>query len=219
MPKMPPLLDTGVYIIRCLKNKKVYVGSAAKSLKRRIWWHQGRLRTGVHYNAHLQRAWDKYGEEAFEFEVVERCHPDRCLEREQHWINSLGACDRKKGFNVCPTAGNCFGKRNSEQVRKRMSDSAKLRHKNYRHPWVGRKHTEETRAKMSATHRGGKLIAKETRAKIAAVKRAQSLRRIPEDSRVEIRSRYIPRDAKNGLTVLAKEFNVSSTVIRNILDE
>ena len=60
----------GIYKIINLQNNKFYVGSAVDftARKRRHWWA---LRSQRHANKHLQAAWNKYGEEAFKFVIVE----------------------------------------------------------------------------------------------------------------------------------------------------
>ena len=65
-----------IYQIRNKINDKCYIGSAVKILDR--WWlHKKMLRNGNHHSVKLQRAWDKYGENNFAFE-----HLNRGLERE-----------------------------------------------------------------------------------------------------------------------------------------
>ncbi len=64
-------LRTGVYCIRNGQNGKVYVGSTSRSLTGRQKDHLNNLRGDRHINRHLQHAWNKYGEEAFTFEVLE----------------------------------------------------------------------------------------------------------------------------------------------------
>ena len=56
---------SGIYIIRNLINGNVYIGSAVRidSRKRQ---HLHKLRSGKHENGHLQKAWNKYGEDSFE---------------------------------------------------------------------------------------------------------------------------------------------------------
>lgn len=63
---------SGVYIITNLINKKIYVGSSI-NIKLRWANHKSDLRRGTHRNKHLQRAWNKYGEENFNFKILEEC--------------------------------------------------------------------------------------------------------------------------------------------------
>lgn len=60
---------SGVYRIACHRNGKVYVGRAL-NIQKRWTRHRWELRHSTHRNSHLQRAWDKYGETAFTFEVA-----------------------------------------------------------------------------------------------------------------------------------------------------
>src|SRR4051794_5001336 len=65
---------SGIYAIRCKPTGKVYVGSAARITKR---WndHRQSLASGKHHSVLLQRAWEKYGPDAFEFTVLAYCAP------------------------------------------------------------------------------------------------------------------------------------------------
>jgi hypothetical protein len=62
--------DGGIYRISG-PGGKVYIGSS-EDVPFRWNRHQTLLRAGRHHNNILQRAWDKHGEDAFTFEVVER---------------------------------------------------------------------------------------------------------------------------------------------------
>ena len=76
----------GIYKIINVVNNKFYVGSAV-DFKRRKTRHFSELRTGKHNNRHLQAAWDKYGEQAFVFVVVEELPDDaELLAAENVWL-------------------------------------------------------------------------------------------------------------------------------------
>jgi hypothetical protein len=66
--------------------------------------HRRRLRRDAHVNKHLQQAWIRYGEENFEFIVVEYVKRPCLLRAEQLWIDKTQCTDRKIGFNICPFA-------------------------------------------------------------------------------------------------------------------
>jgi group I intron endonuclease len=58
-----------IYTITNKVSGKVYVGQAVDYNKR--WWkHRSELRGNYHKNQHLQRSYNKHGEEAFEYAVV-----------------------------------------------------------------------------------------------------------------------------------------------------
>ena len=65
----------GVYRIVNRTNGKFYVGSS-KRMGRRAWTHLNHLRSGKHHCIALQRAFDKYGETAFRFEIFCTCDSD-----------------------------------------------------------------------------------------------------------------------------------------------
>lgn len=59
-----------IYRITNMINNKYYIGSA-ESFARREWQHKYKLKRGEHTNPHLQASWNKYGEDAFVFEILE----------------------------------------------------------------------------------------------------------------------------------------------------
>ncbi|MDQ3684416.1 MAG: GIY-YIG nuclease family protein [Acidobacteriota bacterium] len=95
---------SGVYRILCIPTGKIYIGSAV-DLRARWGTHRRSLRRGTHYNFHLQRAWDKYGETNFEFSVMELMGTSDLLRAEQTWIDRTGCADGKTGFNISNVAG------------------------------------------------------------------------------------------------------------------
>lgn len=60
----------GVYKITCTKNGKMYIGQSC-SYPRRWNNHKSALRTKTHRNGALQADYDRYGMDAFEFEVLQ----------------------------------------------------------------------------------------------------------------------------------------------------
>lgn len=67
-------MSSGIYGIRNIVNGKIYVGQT-KDFKHRWREHVRELNHNIHHNKHLQNAWNKYGEENFEFFVIEKCSP------------------------------------------------------------------------------------------------------------------------------------------------
>lgn len=88
----------GVYKITNMVNGKFYIGSS-NNIKNRWNQHQKSLDEGVHGNAYLQNAWNKYGAENFKFEIVEECAPEVQFEREQFYLNKLNPFD-DNGYNI-----------------------------------------------------------------------------------------------------------------------
>lgn len=76
----------GIYKIENLVNGKRYYGSS-KNIDKRWRRHKNQLRSGKHGNYYLQRAWVKYGEDKFSFEIIEECSIETLLEREQYYLD------------------------------------------------------------------------------------------------------------------------------------
>lgn len=80
--------ESGVYKIINITNDKCYIGSAI-NLYKRFSVHKRMLRRNIHHSILLQRAWNKYGEENFVFETVEKCEKSNLINREQFYSDSL----------------------------------------------------------------------------------------------------------------------------------
>lgn len=166
--------ETGVYIYHNHETGKNYVGSARDTFKVRWYRHLWELKNGTHHSPHLQRSWDKHGEAVFEFFVVERCHPDVCVAREQYWIDFYEAVNIDFGYNISPTAGSTFGVKQSFDTKlkvkaviwsRRSSIALRMLGNTHGRATKGHKVSEETRAKLSAAQTG-KKASEETRAKL-----------------------------------------------------
>lgn len=120
----------GIYLIQNIQvDSHFYVGSTSASFSKRWYQHRRDFRKGTN-SPHLQRAWDKYGEAAFEFSILQEILPiqgesvqqrkARVLKAEQEWINIL-----QPYYNICPTAGSRLGSKQTEEtkelIKKRMS--------------------------------------------------------------------------------------------------
>ena len=75
----------GIYRIVNLISGDFYIGSS-KDIERRWSEHKRKLNIKKHQNVILQRAWDKYGENNFSFEVVESCSLEDLLVLENNHI-------------------------------------------------------------------------------------------------------------------------------------
>jgi group I intron endonuclease len=60
-----------VYKIENLINGKCYIGSTLRPKHIRKYEHFSSLRKGNHYNSYLQKSFNKYGESSFKFTIVE----------------------------------------------------------------------------------------------------------------------------------------------------
>src|ERR1035438_8459367 len=115
MPVDEITTQSGVYQIRHVVSGKVYIGSAVNFRKRWIE-HRNRLIRGIHHSRHLQHAWNKYGVDAFVFEIAELVADKADLVRvEQEHMNRRYSWKRTHGYNASPTAGSPLGVKHSAE--------------------------------------------------------------------------------------------------------
>lgn len=90
----------GIYACFCKVTGKCYIGSAIDVLAR-VRGHRYQLTTQEYHNPYFQNAWNKYGEDQFEWVVLEICATEGELrDREQHWINFYRKDDHKRIYNI-----------------------------------------------------------------------------------------------------------------------
>lgn len=176
------LEQSGIYAIAHIETGREYVGQAI-NFRRRWLTHQRQLRAGKHKNPHLQAAWDKYGEQAFRFAIIELCNPDRLNAREQAAFD-----ERKPEFNLCRMAGSRYGVPHTPESKAKLSKANKGRN---RSPETcaaisaglqGLRASETAKAKMRAAKLGKKMSA-EAIANMAAAQRARARPSSEYDSR------------------------------------
>jgi group I intron endonuclease len=149
---------SGIYAIVNKVNGHKYIGSAI-DIPSRWRVHKHHLNKGSHHSSHLQSAWILYGQDNFDFVVLEYC--DDILPKEQIYLDTFSP-----EYNTNKTAGNMLGFRFSEESRKKAS----IIHTGFRHTeeskrkmseyWKGKprgKYSEERRSKISKAHIGKKI--------------------------------------------------------------
>ena len=199
---MDNIIKSGIYKIVNLVNYKIYVGSAF-NLKERFRSHRNELRRKVHVNIPLQNAWNKYGEENFKFEILEKVSDiTKLLEREQFYLDMFKCfADADNGYNILKIAGSRHGMVHSEEAKKLISIAS-----------TGRFHTAETRHKISVGHKG----IRHTLEIIAKIK-ATKLLHPPRKRKIHLISNELfEQYAKEGLTLpsIARKFNIEETTAR-----
>jgi group I intron endonuclease len=173
-------MSCGVYQIRNTINGKIYIGSS-KEIEERWKRHLKDLQDGRHHNIKLQRAFNKYGEAAFVFEVIELADPNCLLIREQSYLDN-----NKNGYNIGLHASggdNLTNNPNREEIIKRKGEGPKKAKAAWTeeqwaaykqkitgkgNPNYGKKWCKASREKMSKRRTGAKASA-ETKAKISAI--------------------------------------------------
>lgn len=89
--------NSGIYLIINQTNGKGYVGQSV-NIKKRWSVHKTQLNHQKHVNTYLQNAWNKYGEEKFNFLILEKCDKDALNDAEIFWIKHLNTY--KNGYNM-----------------------------------------------------------------------------------------------------------------------
>jgi group I intron endonuclease len=158
-----------IYKITNMVNDKYYIGSA-QSFEKRKWQHINDMRRGVHKNPRLQAAWNKYGPDAFVFEVIEVVPEDReVFDIENTYLyKCVGQPDC---YNINTDArGMRTGIPHSSETKQKLSERVQSALADGR---GGRFiPTEETRSKMSASAKGNQnaLGHKRTEAEREAIR-------------------------------------------------
>lgn len=112
--------------------------------------HFSSLRGGYHINPHLQKSFDKYGEDNFEFIVLYKCEDNEDVstvnELEQEYINFY----KEKGlaYNIGDggDGGHNLGKHLSANTKRKIGDKNRIN-------MTGRKATDTTKKKMSESQK------------------------------------------------------------------
>ena len=137
-----------IYRITNIVNSGFYIGSAINFHKRKNS-HLSGLRRGIHKNSHLQRTFNKYGEDTFIFEILEKTEKNNLLILEQWYIDTY-----KPNFNICKKAESRIGLKNTEEHRNKIKISN-----------TGKKVSEETKEKLRNINMGN-IVSEETKEKL-----------------------------------------------------
>jgi len=113
----------GIYGIFNTINNKVYIGStgSTQGFSRRWASHRYKLRNNKAFNSYLQHAWDKYGEDSFEFKIIEECGDNERIQKENDWIKHYDSMNRDKGYNLKDAEQFIM----SEEIKQKISNSLK----------------------------------------------------------------------------------------------
>jgi len=117
--------NLGIYAIFNTINTKMYIGSA-KNLHNRYRKHLSNLKRNIHQNPHLQNAWNKYGENNFIFIILEILNDEKkVIEKEQYYIDKYKSYINVMGYNIRVKATSNIGIKLSDETKLKMSDSHK----------------------------------------------------------------------------------------------
>lgn len=166
---------SNIYVFTNKINNKQYVGQSI-NIKERYKQH---FKDAKHDNLYFHNALNKYGEENFNFEVIEENIPLNYVgEREKYWIAKLNT-KTPNGYNLTDGGEGAFGYKHTEESKMKMSEIKKGKFTHFQ--------SDETRKKISEANKGrkpsdyciqriketkiGTHLSKETREKISKATR------------------------------------------------
>jgi|SRR5271156_3752748 group I intron endonuclease len=166
----------GVYRLQSLPTGRFYIGSS-KNVYRRYYRHRQILREGLKENLRIKEDCDKYGPNSFIFGVIEYCEESELREREQYYFE-LWNPQYNVRKSVYDGSGRTYTEEqlaNFKKIHRPIKDKELFR-KKLKEGWEKRrarcspeelskkladarrgiKHSEETKAIMSANRKGKK---------------------------------------------------------------
>lgn len=166
-------MRSGIYFILNRISLKLYIGSATYLVRRKSE-HFSRLSKNIHHNEHLQRAYNFYGAEAFDFIIIELAPLDKLIELEKFYISKHRTTEEEFGYNKCEAGSGMHGRKHSPETIEKMklARAKQIITQEYKDKisktLKGRKHSEATCAKQKA-----RRASKETKAKMSASHKAR----------------------------------------------
>ena len=106
--------NSGIYYIQNKITSQIYIGQSKRLNERKID-HFAKLRRGNHENPHLQNSFNKYGEENFEYGVIQYCDELKLDGLEIAYMNLFNV--KKHGFNISDGGHNGGHKKEYAHIR------------------------------------------------------------------------------------------------------
>jgi group I intron endonuclease len=215
----------GIYCITNLVNNKKYIGQSI-NIRRRWKEHRVELKANTHCNNYLQNSWNKYGKNLFEFIILEECTEDKLNSFEEKWINYFNSLNKNFGYNLSKVAVyKKYNKNSIRNVRKERIYGSKEEYLNsvsfknryfksgknnpmygvHKYgedaPMYGKKHTEESKQKISKAFKGRFIGENHSNSKIS------------EQQAVEIINKLLNNES---LINISKSLEVSYSIVVKI---
>jgi group I intron endonuclease len=133
----------GIYRITNKETGMSYIGKTEMNFGDRWDCHKALLRHGKHHNKYLQDDWTNYGENNFEFAIIEIVENDSLLnELEIKYISEYRSINKSYNMHDGGDASYNLGKKLSDETKRKIGDANRVH-------MTGRKLSYETRRKMS----------------------------------------------------------------------
>ena len=194
----------GIYCIENLINHKKYIGQSV-NITNRFYGHKNKLKENIHRNDHLQAAWNKYGEDNFEFSIIELCDESLLDEKEKYYIKFYDSNTNDNGYNI-ELGGKGKGQI-PDSIKKKISENhADVSGKN--NPFYGKHHSKETICKMinNESYQNRKVKGEDSYRAI-----------LTEKEVIEIKKYFKENILKYGdMKVLVDKYNVKISLLSHI---
>lgn len=117
-------MSAGIYKIENIITGKAYIGQSFDT-HRRLNAHKNKLLKGCHVNIHLQNSWIKYGEENFDFIILEELPKDKSLltKQEQFWMDHYNSI--QNGYNIWSACDSTLGYRHTDETKQIIGEIEK----------------------------------------------------------------------------------------------
>lgn len=164
----------GIYKITNIINGKTLIGQSWDVYKR-LGIHRRLATLNQHHNPHFQNAWHKYGERSFKMEGIFLCPIQDLDEAEINFIRNYKSLNSQYGYNVLSggrrhkhteetkrkiaeaESGNKnwnYGGHHSKEAIQKMKNTHKAMWIGKGGPMCGKKHSQDTKDKISKSHKG-----------------------------------------------------------------
>lgn len=149
----------GIYSITNIETNMVYIGSSF-NVKTRLNRHLAQLKKQKHFNKRLQNSFNVHGHEKFTFAILEICD-DKISDKELRELENkyITLAGLENCYNHCPVAGSTKGRKHSEETKNKISSAN-----------MGRKLSESVKLYLSTINKGKKL-SDETKKKLSEIRK------------------------------------------------
>jgi group I intron endonuclease len=167
---------SGIYCIRNTVNQKVYIGKSVNIAKRMSSHKQCLRKKSKDENRHLISAWWKYGENAFEYFILEVVSKDIenyekvMSEKELKWMEIYNSTNREKGYNLRLDSSTKMI--THEETRKLFTERKGKKNSNYGNKWTDEMKKSMSELKKEGYKTGKYKASKENSLKGVAVRNA-----------------------------------------------
>lgn len=234
-------MKSGIYAIKNKMNNKMYIGQSVNVNKRKSY-HLWLLRNNSHFNPKLQNAFNKYGEENFEFVILEKCNKEELDDKEIEYISRYNTTNN--GYNICEGGEGSLGRTLSEETKQKISNAntgrkqdevakkrkseaikelwktaeyrKKMKQRPKPKPWnKGRRLTEEEKKHLSEKLKGRRITEEHKKKLHELYKGEKSLTaKLTEQQVIEIRLRFLKGERQCDIK---KDYQVSAQTIYDIV--